>query len=396
MSDKPISYDPIYTTAVHAGENPKAYLGAMSVPIYNAAVYAFPDAEQGAAIHEGEQPGYFYGRISNPTQDALESALCELERGEAALAFASGMAAISTTLFTLLKTGDHIIAPESLYATTNALLSGMLEPFGVAVTYVDASESENYRKTIRPQTRVLYLESPANPTLKLVDIKAVVEIAKENDLVTVMDNTFATPFNQRPLEYGVDAVVHSATKYLGGHGDLMAGALIGSKEIVSKARWHTNKILGGVITPNTAWLVLRGIKTLALRMERHNENGLKVAQSLSSHPKVKAVYYPGLPTHHQHELAKKQMNGFGGMIAFDVGGVEEGRRLVNNLKLCALAVSLGDVATLIQHSASMTHASVPRTQRLAVGITDGLLRLSVGIERAEDIIDDLAGALDFV
>ena len=390
------SIDPIYTTAVHAGESPEAHLGAMSVPIYNAAVYAFPDAEQGAAIHEGEQPGYFYGRIGNPTQDALETALCELEDGAAALAFASGMAAISTTLFTLLKTGDHIVAPESLYATTNALLGEMLEPFGIFVTYVDAADPLNYRKAIRSETRVLYLESPANPTLKLVDIKAVVEIAKKNNLVTVMDNTFATPFNQRPLLSGVDIVVHSATKYLGGHGDLVAGAMVGSEEIVRRARWHTNKILGGVISPNTAWMVLRGIKTLALRMERHNENGLAVAQFLAAHPKVKAVHHPGLPTHPQHELAQRQMNGFGGMIAFDVGGVEEGRRLVNNVKLCALAVSLGDVATLIQHSASMTHASVPREKRLEVGITDGLLRLSVGIERAEDIIDDLAGALDFV
>lgn len=391
-----INNDRIYTTAVHAGENAEANLGAISVPIYNAAVFAFPDAKQGAAIHEGEQPGYFYGRISNPTQDALENALCELEGGAAALAFASGMAAISATLFTLLKAGNHIIAPESLYATTNALLSQMLEPFGVSVTYVDATDGENYREAIRPVTKVLYLESPANPTLKLVDIAAVVNIAEENDLVTVMDNTFATPFNQRPLEHGVDVVIHSATKYLGGHGDLVAGAMIGSEEIVTKARWHTNKILGGVISPNTAWLVLRGIKTLALRMERHNQNALAVAEFLAEHPKVQAVHYPGLPSHPQHELAKRQMNGFGGMIAFDVGGVEEGRRLVNNVKLCALAVSLGDVATLIQHSASMTHASVPRERRLAVGITDGLLRLSVGIERAEDIINDLDSALSHI
>lgn len=391
-----MSNDRIYTTAVHAGENPEANMGAISVPVYNAAVFAFPDAEQGAAIHEGEQPGYFYGRISNPTQDALEAALCQLEGGASSLAFASGMAAISATLFTLLKAGDHIVAPESLYATTNALLNQMLEPFGVAVTYVDAIDSENYRKAIRPQTRVLYLESPANPTLKIVDIAAVVAIAKKNDLVTVMDNTFATPFNQRPIDYGVDVVVHSATKYLGGHGDLVAGTMTGSEEIVKKARWHTNKILGAVISPQTAWLVLRGIKTLALRMERHNQNALAVAQYLAAHPKVQAVHYPGLPSHPQHELARRQMHGFGGMIAFDVGGVEEGRRIVNNVKLCALAVSLGDVATLIQHSASMTHASVPRERRLEVGITDGLLRLSVGIERAEDIIGDLAQALDCV
>jgi methionine-gamma-lyase len=388
--------DVLYTTVVHAGEDPKANLGSLSVPIYQSAVFTFPDAEQGAAIHEGEQPGYFYGRMGNPTQSALETALCQIEGGEAALALASGMAAVTTTLMTLLRSGDHIVAPESLYATTNALLDQLLTPLGVSVTYVDATDPGNYAAAIRPETRVAYLESPANPTMKLVDIPAVVAIAKERGITTVMDNTFATPFNQRPLTFGVDIVVHSATKYLGGHGDLMAGALIGKREVVERARWQTNKILGGVIGPQTAWLILRGIKTLALRMERHNANALAVATFLSGHPKVRAVHYPGLPSHPDYALACRQMAGFGGMLAFDVGGVEEGRRLVNTVRLCSLAVSLGDVSTLIQHSASMTHASVPRERRLAVGITDGLLRLSVGIERAEDIIADLAGALDRV
>ncbi|HET8629465.1 MAG TPA: PLP-dependent aspartate aminotransferase family protein [Thermomicrobiales bacterium] len=388
--------DDLYTAAVHAGEAPREHLGALAVPIYQAAVFTFPDAEQGAAIHEGEQPGFFYGRMGNPTQAALEAALCRLEGGEAALALASGMAAVTTTLLTLLAPGDHLIAPESLYATTNALLDQVLQPFGVAVTYVDATDPANYAAAIRPTTKALYLETPANPTLKLVDIPAVVAIAREHGLTTVLDNTFATPFNQRPLALGVDAVVHSATKYLGGHGDLTAGALVGPAALVHRARWQTTKILGGVIAPQTAWLVLRGIKTLALRMERHNANALAVAEFLAGHPKVQAVHYPGLASHPQHALARRQMRGYGGMVAFDVGGVEEGRRLVNNVELCALAVSLGDVATLIQHSASMTHASVPRERRLAVGITDGLLRLSVGIERAADIIADLDGALRHV
>ncbi len=388
--------DSIYTIAVHAGEDAPAHRGALSVPIYQASVFAFPDAEQGAAIHEGEQPGYFYGRMGNPTQAALEGALCELEGGAAALALASGMAAISTTLLTLLRPGDHIVAPESLYATTNALLSQMLAPLGINVSYVDATNASAYAAALLPETKLFYLESPANPTMKLVDIGAVVEIARAHKVATVMDNTFATPYNQRPLAHGVDIVVHSATKYLGGHADLTAGAMIGAQEVVDRARWHTNKILGGVIAPHTAWLVQRGIKTLALRMQRHNENALTVAQFLAEHPKVRAVHYPGLANHPQNELARRQMRGFGGMVAFDVGGVEEGRRLVNNLRLCALAVSLGDVATLIQHSASMTHASVPRERRLAVGITDGLLRLSVGIERAEDIIADLEMALGSV
>jgi len=388
--------DILYTTVVHAGEDPQANLGSLSVPIYQSAVFTFPDAEQGAAIHAGEQPGYFYGRMGNPTQAALETALCQIEGGEAALALASGMAAVTTTLMTLLSSGDHIVAPESLYATTNALLDQLLTPLGVGVTYVDATDPGNYAAAVRPETKVLYLESPANPTMKLVDIPAVVAIAKEHGITTVMDNTFATPINQRPLALGVDIVVHSATKYLGGHGDLMAGALVGKGAVIERARWQTNKILGGVIGPQTAWLILRGIRTLALRMERHNANALAAATFLDGHPKVRAVHYPGLPSHPQHALAQRQMVGFGGMFAFDIGGVEEGRRLVNNVTLCSLAVSLGDVSTLIQHSASMTHSSVPRERRLAVGITDGLVRLSVGIERAEDLIADLGSALEHV
>ena len=385
--------DLIFTTAVHAGEDPKAYGGALSIPIYQTAAISFPDAEAGAAIHEGKRPGYFYGRMGNPTQAALETAMCELEGGQEALAFSSGMAAISTALMTLLKPGDHVIAPESLYATTDTLFTEMLLPFGIKVTYVDATDATRFSAAIRPETKVFYLESPANPTLKLLDISSVVAIARAHNVTTVMDNTFATPFNQRPLAYGVDLVVHSATKYLGGHGDLVAGLMVGSQEIVHRARWHTNKILGGVIAPQTAWFVLRGLKTFALRMKRHNDNALLVAQFLEDHPKVHAVHYPGLSSHPQHELAQRQMHGFGGMLAFDVGGVREGTRLVNSLKLCSLAVSLGDVATLVQHSASMTHASISRERRLNAGITDGLLRLSVGIERAEDIVADLEAAL---
>ncbi|MDQ6859743.1 MAG: PLP-dependent aspartate aminotransferase family protein [Verrucomicrobiota bacterium] len=391
-----MSENKIYTTAVHAGEAPARHLGALSVPVYRSAIFSFPNAEEGSAIHEGEQPGYFYGRMGNPTQAALESALCELEGGEAALALASGMAAISTTLLTLLTTGDHVIAPESIYSTTNALLNQLLSPLGIGVTYVDAADPNSYASALRPETKVIYLESPANPTMKLTDIAAVVSIARSHGATTVIDNSFATPFNQRPLDLGVDVVVHSATKYLGGHGDLMAGAIVGKAEIVRRARWQTTKVLGGVIAPETAWLLMRGIKTLPLRMERHNANAAGIAAFLEGHPKVHAVHYPGLRSHPQHALASRQMSGFGGMLAFDVGGIEEGRRLVNHVKLCALAVSLGDVATIIQHSASMTHASVPRERRLNVGITDGLLRLSVGIERLEDVRNDLDQALGAV
>jgi methionine-gamma-lyase len=388
--------NPLYTISVHAGSNTNKYSGSITVPIYQSAVFAFPDAEQGAAIHEGSQPGYFYGRRGNPTQTELEKALSEIEGGEAAISFSSGMAAISETLFALLKPGDHIVASDSLYAMTNALLNEILSPAGVEVTYIDASDSSNFSSAIKKNTKIFYLETPANPTLKLVDIQLTVQIAKKKNIKVIVDNTFATPFNQRPVYMGVDVVIHSASKYIGGHGDLIAGALIASEEIVHTVRWNINKIFGGVIAPNIAWLVLRGIRTLALRMERHNSNALKIAKYLEEHPKVEKVYYPGLPSHPQYELAKKQMQGFGGIIAFEVRGLEEGRKLVNKLKLCTLAVSLGNVETLIEHPSSMTHAYITREERLAVGITDGLLRLSVGIERVEDIISDLEQGLNVI
>lgn len=382
------------TTVVHAGEDPVHNLGSLSAPIYQTSLHVFPNAEDGHLIHEGHKPGFFYGRMGNPTQSALERAMCELEQGEAALALSSGMAAITNTMLAILEPGDHVVAPASLYATTGALFDELLPKLGITVSYVDATRVENYAEAATAKTRLFYLESPANPTLRLVDIAGAAAIAKARGITVVMDNTFATPFNQQPLTLGVDVVVHSATKYLGGHGDLTAGVMVGRKDIVDRAHWKVNKVLGGVIAPWTAWLVMRGIKTLALRMERHNANALKVAQFLARHPKVVAVHYPGLETHPQHALARRQMRGYGGMLSFDVGTVDAGRRLVDNVRICSLAVSLGDVSTLVQHSASMTHAIVPRERRLAVGITDGLLRLSVGIEDADDLIADLRQALD--
>lgn len=385
-----------FTRTVHAGTDLSKHYGAITTPIYNSSTYAFENAEMGSAIHEGEIPGYFYSRINNPTQEALEQALAQLEDGEASIAFSSGMAAISNCLLTLLKNGDHIIAPESIYASTGSFLTHLKENFGIAVTFVDATDSNEYKKAIRENTKVLYLESPANPTLKLVDINVLVAIAKEHDLKTVMDNTFATPYNQQPLSYGVDIVAHSMTKYIGGHADILAGALIGKKEFIEYCRWNTNKFFGGVIAPQTAWLAHRGIKTLAIRMERHNSNALRVATFLENHKKVRKVHYPGLESHPQYHLAKKQMRGFGGMIAFEVDNINQGRKLVNALELCTLAVSLGDVSTIIQHSASMTHASVPKEMREKAGVNDGLLRLSVGIEDVNDIIKDLDNALNLI
>lgn len=387
----------IFTSVIHAGENHEQHHGALSAPIYPASVYAFQNADEGAAIHNEQKAGYYYGRLGNPTQDALESAMTELENAEAALALASGMAAISAAVFTLARSGDHIVAPLSGYSTTANFLRHIGERFGVETTFVDSTDAENYRRAIRQNTKLLWIETPSNPLVLVTDIAAVVSIAKEHTIATVADNTFATPFNQRPLDLGVDAVIHSATKYLGGHSDLTAGVLAGRLAVIEAARNGANKYYGGNIAPQVAWLVLRGIKTLALRMERHNSNASAVADMLSKHRKVKAVYYPGLPSHKNHDVAKRQMSsGFGGMIGFDLGTAEAGKAFANSVKLCTLATSLGGVETVLQHSASMTHATLSREQRLEAGITDGLIRLSVGVEHIDDIIEDISQGLERV
>ncbi len=378
--------------AVHAGMNDKS-LGALSPPIYPASTYAFKNADEGAAIHEGEIPGYFYARIGNPTQTTLESAISELEGAESAIAFSSGMAAISNSLLTLLTPGDHLVAPRSLYSSTGSLIQFLEKNMKIGVSLVDATDPANYDRAVTSKTRLLYLESPANPTLQLSDLRAIAGIAKKHKILTICDNTFATPINQRPLQLGIDMVVHSMTKYIGGHADLLAGVMAGPKAIVEKCRWSVNKLLGSVPAPQVCWLALRGVRTLALRMEKHNANALEIASFLEAHPVVRRVYYPGLTSYPQHELAKKQMSGFGGMIAFDLESAIHAKSLIDQVRLCTLAVSLGDVSTLIQHSASMTHASVPRAVREKGGISEGLIRLSVGIENAQDIIADLDRAL---
>lgn len=385
----------IFTSAVHVGEDHSQHHGALSVPIYPASVFAFPDADEGAAIHNEEKQGYYYGRLGNPTQNALESAVAELENAEAALTLASGMAAVSAAIFTVVKSGDHIVAPLSGYSTTANFLRHIGERFGVETTFVDTTDAESYRKAIKANTKLFWIETPSNPLVLVTDIAAVTSIAHEYSITTVADNTFATPFNQLPLDLGADAVIHSATKYLGGHSDLTAGVLAGKREIVEAARKGANKYYGGNIAPQVAWLVLRGIKTLALRMERHNSNAYAIADMLAKHQKVKHVYYPGLSSHVNHDVAKRQMTrGFGGMIGFDLGTVEAGKTFVNSVKLCTLATSLGGVETVLQHSASMTHATFSREQRLEAGITDGLIRLSVGVEDADDLVADITQALD--
>ena len=383
----------IFTESVHAGEDLTANHGALSVPIYPASVFAFTDADEGVAIHNYEKPGYFYGRLGNPTVDALERTMAELERGEDAIAFASGMAAISAAAFTLVGSGDHVVAPESMYSTTTNFLKHIGEQFGVETTFVDATNAEAYAGAVRPNTKMFWVESPSNPLLRVTDIAEVAAMGRKSGIATVVDNTFATPFNQRPLELGADLVIHSATKYLGGHSDLTAGILVGGKELVDSARHGAAKFYGGNIAPQVAWLVLRGIKTLALRMERHNANAMAFAGAMLGHPKVKAVHYPGLGQDPSHEIARRQMRGFGGMVGVDVGTAEAAKALVNNLKVCTFATSLGGVETLVQPVALMTHATLTPEERAAAGVSEGLLRISIGIEDISDIISDVQNAL---
>lgn len=383
-----------FTLSVHAGEDRTANFGALSVPIYPASVFAFEDADEGIAIHNYEKDGYFYGRLGNPTVDALERTVAELENGEAGLAFASGMAAISAAAFTLVGSGDHVVAPESMYSTTTNFLKHIGESFGVETTFVDAADAEAYAAAIRPNTKMFWIESPSNPLVRITDIAEVAAIGRKAGVATVVDNTFATPFNQRPLELGADLVIHSATKYLGGHSDLTAGVMAGHRDVVEKARHGAAKFYGGNIAPQVAWLVLRGIKTLGLRMQRHNDNASALAHMLSSHSKIQGVFYPGLEDHQNHEIAKRQMRGFGGMLGADVGTAEAAKKLVNNLKICTFATSLGGIETLIQPVALMTHATLSVEERAAAGVSEGLLRISVGIENIDDICQDIYDALD--
>lgn len=381
----------IGTMSIHTG-NHKNPFGALAVPIYQTSTFVFDSAEQGGKRFALEEEGYIYSRLGNPTTAVFEEKIAALEGGEAAVATSSGIGAITSTLWTLLKAGDHVIADKTLYGCTFAYLNHGVAKFGVEVDFIDTSDLELVRKTMKSNTRVVYLETPANPNMKVVDIKAVAEIAHTNpNTLVVIDNTFATPFCQRPLELGCDVVVHSVTKYLNGHGDVIAGVVISKKEIIDQVRLVGVKdMTGSVLGPTEAFYIIRGMKTFELRMRRHCENAMKVAEYLESHDKIEKVYYPGLKSHDGYEVASKQMDAFGGILAFELkGGFEAGKTLLNNVKMAALAVSLGDAETLIQHPASMTHSPYTKEERLAAGITDGLVRLSVGLENIEDIIADL-------
>ncbi len=377
------------TRAVHSGEEPDDPTGAVVVPIYQ--VSTFRQAEPGA---EGK---YVYSRTSNPTRVALERSLAALEEAKHGLAFASGMAAINTIALSLLRKGDHVLAVEDLYGGTRRLFDRILHNFGVEFTYVEGTNPKDFEAGIRPETRMVWLETPTNPLLKILDIASTAKIAHDHKALLAVDNTFMSPYLQQPHKMGADIVVHSLTKYLGGHSDLIGGAVTFSdEELYGKVRFAQNAA-GAVPGPFDCWLVLRGIKTLAIRMDRHCTNAQKIAECLAGHRKVLKVMYPGLASHPQHQLARKQMTGFGGMVSFHVkGDFEACKRLLKHVKVITVAESLGGVESLIEHPSSMTHASVPKEERERVGVTDSLIRLSVGIEDAEDLITDLSAALEHV
>ena len=384
------------TKAIHAGNVKDTQYGALTTPIYQTSTFVFDSCEQGGHRFAGEEAGYIYTRLGNPTTSVLESKIAALEGGEACVATASGMGAISSALWTIAGAGKHIIADGTLYGCTFALLNHGMSRYGVEVDFIDTSDLEAVKAHLKPNTCCVYLETPANPNLKITDITAVAEIAHayNKDIKVVCDNTFASPALQNPLKLGADVVVHSATKYLNGHGDVIAGFVVGSAEFITKVKMFGLKdMTGATMGPFEAWLILRGLKTLEIRVARHTESARKIAEYLYNNDKVEQVNYPGLPTHPGHEIAKKQMKDFGGMISFEVkGGKEAGMKLCNSLKLCTIAVSLGDAETLVEHPASMTHSTYGPEDLKAAGISAGLIRLSVGLENAEDIIADLEQA----
>jgi cystathionine beta-lyase/cystathionine gamma-synthase len=375
------------TTAIHTGSEPDEATGAVTVPIYQTSTYA-----QDAL---GKNKGYEYARTQNPTRSAVERNVAALEGGRFGYAFASGMAAIDATL-RLVKAGDHVIVSDNTYGGTARLFNRILANYNITFDYVDTSDPLNVEAAIKPNTKLVFLETPTNPVMILTDLKEVSEIAHRAGARVVCDNTFMSPYLQRPLEFGCDIVVHSTTKYLNGHSDGVGGMVVLNDE--EDANWiaFVQNSAGAILSPFDSWLVLRGTKTLALRMEQHDKTGRAVAAFLEEHPKVKKVYYPGSASHPQHALARRQQHGFGGMVSFDVGSLEAARKVLESVKLCTLAESLGGVETLISHPATMTHASVDEEKRQRLGITDGLVRISVGIEDTEDIISDLDQALDAV
>ena len=385
------------TRSVHSGYNSNDHEGALNPPIVTSSTFTFDTVAQGAGRFSGEQPGHFYSRISNPTQAILEARLADLEEGEAALATASGMGAITATLLTLLAPGDQLLVDKTVYGCTFAFMQHGLKKFGVDICFADFSDPEAIKANLTEHTKLLYFETPVNPTMRVIDIATVSALAKSHNpaIKCMVDNTYCTPALQRPLTLGADIVVHSATKYLGGHGDLIAGAVVADAATIEQIRVYGLKdMTGAVIAPLNVFLILRGIKTLQLRMERHCQNAQAIAEMLEQHPAVDQVFYPGLKNDPWHQLAGQQMDGYGGMIALELkGGYEAAVAMLNKLKLAKLAVSLGDAETLVQHPASMTHSTYTLQERAEHGISEGLVRISAGLEAVADIIADLEQAL---
>lgn len=375
------------TIAIHAGERPEAQTGAISVPIYQTSTFAF--AEVGKT-----RCGYDYSRTANPTRQALQDTIARLEGGKAGFAFATGMAA-ETTVMHLLKAGDHVICGDDVYGGTYRLLQDVMPNLGVDSTFLRLDHRQRIEAAIRPNTRLLWLETPSNPLLNIIDIEMVVDIARKHNLMTVMDNTFATPYFLKPIEYGIDLVVHSTTKYLNGHCDVVGGAVVTTTDELTERMQFLLNALGTCASPFDCWLVLRGIETLPVRMRQHQENATAVANYLVGYPGVKQVFYPGLESHPGHAIARRQMKGFGGVVSFRIdGGVEKATSFLCGLEIFALAESLGGVASLAEHPATMSHASMPQKHREEAGITDDLVRLSIGLENVDDLIDDLRQALE--
>ncbi len=374
------------TIAIHAGERPDKTYGAISTPIYQTSTFAFADV--------GQSRGYDYSRTANPTRKVLEDTVARLEGGKAGFAFATGMAAEATVIH-LLKAGDHVICGDDIYGGTYRLFQNVMPDFGLEFTFLRLDNRSKIEAAIKPNTKMLWLETPSNPLLNITDIEMAVDIAGKHKLLTVMDNTFASPYFLRPIEYGVDLVVHSSTKYLNGHCDVVGGVVVTTTDELSERVQFLLNALGTCAAPFDCWLVLRGIETLPVRMKQHEANATRVANYLAEHPAVKRVFYPGLKSHPGHEIARRQMKGFGGVVSFELkGGASATSRFLKRIKLFSLAESLGGVASLAEHPATMSHASMPKEHREKVGLTDELVRLSVGLENADDLIDDLGQALE--
>lgn len=386
------------TRIIHEGQAHDPVTGAHVSPIYQTSTYVLPNTEEAIRLNQNQDQGFTYTRFGSPSAAELERKIALLENAEAALAVSSGMAAISTALLTLLGEGDHLIAGDVIYGCTFALVKNVLTNFGIEVTLVDTTDISRIEAAIRPNTKCIYIETPANPTLRITDIEEVAKLAHKNGAKVIVDSTFASPYLQRPLNLGADIVVHSATKFLCGHGTVVAGVLAGSKELMDRARFPILQVFGSVISPFDAWLLMQGMKTLGIRMERHCENAMKVAKFLENHPQIERVYYPGLESHPTHKIAKKQMyGGFGGMMSADIkGGIEAGKIMMDNVRVFSLATSLGNIDSLIQHSPTMSHFDMSKEEREKVSINDGQVRLSIGVEDVDDLIADLDQALKIV